>query len=78
MEKEIIESNTNPINYYGKSKLQGEMVAKTISTIFRTNYIGKTKKKTNLTSWIYNNLKKKNKINAFKNIYFLHYMLVHL
>tara|TARA_B100000035_G_scaffold269580_1_gene243523 strand:+ start:470 stop:1321 length:852 start_codon:yes stop_codon:yes gene_type:complete len=66
-----IESNTNPINYYGKSKLQGEMVAKkTISTIFRTNYIGKTKKKTNLTSWIYNNLKKKNKINAFKNIYF--------
>ena len=66
-----IESNVNPINYYGKSKLKGEIEAKkTISTIFRTNYIGKTKKKSNLTSWIYFNLKKKNKINAFKNIYF--------
>lgn len=66
-----IESNVSPINYYGKSKLKGEIAAKkTISTIFRTNYIGKTKKKSNLTSWIYFNLKKKNKINAFKNIYF--------
>ena len=46
------------------------MVAKkTISTIFRTNYIGKTK--TNLTSWIYNNLKKKKiKLMHLKNIYF--------
>ncbi len=65
------ESIVHPINYYGKSKLKGELAAKKInSTIFRTNYIGKTKNKSNLTSWIYNNLKKKNTINAFKNIYF--------
>ena len=56
-----IESNTNPINYYGKSKLQGEMVAKKKQSLQFSEQIilEKQKKKTNLTSWIYNNLKKK-------------------
>ena len=74
------ESIVHPINYYGKSKLKGELAAKKInSTIFRTNYIGKTKNKSNLTSWIYNNLKKKKiQLMHLRIFILLHYMLVRL
>lgn len=66
------ENKTNPINFYGKSKLKGEkFIRKTPYTIFRTNFIGiGASKKNNLSKWIINNLKKKNKIQTFKNIIF--------
>ncbi len=66
-----IENFTKPVNFYGISKLKGEKHAnKTPSTILRTNFVGKTKNKSNLCNWIYQNLKKKKKIYGYKNIYF--------
>ena len=68
------ENNTNPINYYGHSKLLGENEAVKIktSTILRTNFIGlsKIKNKKTLTDWIITSLKKKQKIKTFSNIKF--------
>jgi len=65
------ENNAYPINYYGKSKLEGEKIARKVaSTIFRINYISATEKKKSLSEWIFFNLKRKNIIKTFQNIYF--------
>ena len=65
------ENNAYPINYYGKSKLEGEKIARKVaSTIFRINYITATEKKKRLSEWIFFNLKRKNIIKTFQNIYF--------
>jgi dTDP-4-dehydrorhamnose reductase len=68
-----IEKTTQPINFYGYTKLQGEIFAqKTFSTILRTNFIGKAenKKKLSLSDWIVNSVVKNKKIDLFKNIFF--------
>ena len=67
------ESSTKPINFYGLSKLRGEIFAqKTFSTILRTNFIGKgkNKKKINLSDWIVNSVVQNKRIDVFKNILF--------
>ena len=67
------ESSTKPINFYGQSKLRGEIFAqKTFSTILRTNFIGKgkNKKKINLSDWIVNSVVQNKRIDVFKNILF--------
>ena len=65
------ENNAYPINYYGKSKLEGEKIARKVaSTIFRVNYVSATEKKKSLSEWIFFNLKRKNIIKTFQNIYF--------
>ena len=66
-----IETLTKPVNFYGLSKLRGENHAKKIvSTILRTNFVGKTQNKKNICNWIYKNLKKEKNINGYKNIHF--------
>ena len=68
-----IEKTTQPINFYGYTKLQGEIFAqKTFSTILRTNFIGKAEniKKLSLSDWIVNSVVKNKKIDLFKNIFF--------
>lgn len=66
-------NNTNPINMYAKSKLDGEKyLQKTRSIILRTNFIGKMKtpSKISLCYWMKSNLQKKKMINGFNNIFF--------
>ena len=68
-----IEKKPQPINFYGYTKLQGEVFAqKTFSTILRTNFIGKgeDEKKLSLSDWIVNSVVKNKKIDLFKNIFF--------
>ena len=67
------ENMTNPINIYGKTKLEGEKVIDIAnSCIIRTNFIGKslTKDKKSLTDWIHSSLINKQKINTYNNIKF--------
>ena len=64
------ENMTNPINIYGKTKLEGEKVIDIAnSCIIRTNFIGKslTKDKKSLTDWIHSSLINKQKIDK-KNV----------
>ena len=67
------EDKVNPINFYGKSKHLGEREASKInSTILRVNFIGKSNKigKKSLSDWIVESLRKKTKINVFKDVIF--------
>ena len=67
------ENMTNPINIYGKTKLEGEKVIDIAnSCIIRTNFIGKslTRDKKSLTDWIHSSLINKQKINTYNNIKF--------
>lgn len=67
-------SFTNPLNYYAKTKLDGENVAlksfdKTV--VIRTNIYGlNSKLKNSLAEWALKNLKKKNEINGFTDVIF--------
>ena len=66
-----LEKFPNPINTYGKTKLEGENYLKNLSSLtLRTNFIGKSEKKNTLSDFIIYNLSKNKKINVFKNIYF--------
>jgi len=57
-------------NEYSRQKREAENIcSKYKSIVFRTNFFGKEGKKT-LDNWLYKNLKKKNKINLFKDVYF--------
>jgi dTDP-4-dehydrorhamnose reductase len=63
----------NPINVYGKSKLQGEInIQKNLkkSLIVRTNFFGYNEDQNNLFTWIYNSLKQKNPIIGFDDVFF--------
>jgi dTDP-4-dehydrorhamnose reductase len=66
-------SDPNPINVYGKSKLQGEInIQKNLKNylIVRTNFYGYAEDKNNLFTWIYNSLKQKNEIIGFDDVFF--------
>ena len=68
-----LEKNINLSNYYAFSKFCGELIAfKINSTILRTNFFGKSKNllKSSLTDWIFNELKKGNKVNVFEDVWF--------
>lgn len=68
-----MEKNTNPINYYGLTKLIGEKKALEYnqSTVLRTNFFGKSiSKKKSYSDYIIHNLKKNKKIRVASNIYF--------
>lgn len=67
------EKKIKPLNYYSLTKKYSEKWSSKInSCILRTNFVGfsKDKKKVTFTDWIYRSLKKKKKINAYKNIFF--------
>lgn len=68
------ESPTNPINYYGNTKLKAESFVTNSDlryTILRTNIFGYNfVKKISLFQFIYSNLLKNNKINLFHDVYF--------
>jgi dTDP-4-dehydrorhamnose reductase len=68
------EKDSNPINYYGKTKLWGENEALKIksSTILRTNFIGTnaTQNVNSLSDWVVGSLKKNKIIKAYSNIKF--------
>jgi len=67
------EKKIKPLNQYSLSKKYSEKWSSKInSCILRTNFFGfsKDKNKVTFTDWIYRSLKKKKKINAYKNIFF--------
>tara|TARA_B100001250_G_scaffold389351_1_gene388370 strand:+ start:573 stop:1442 length:870 start_codon:yes stop_codon:yes gene_type:complete len=69
----FLEKNINLSNYYAYSKYIGELKAsQTNSTILRTNFFGKSKtlKRSSLTDWLYSELKQKNNINVFEDVWF--------
>ena len=65
---------SNPCNYYGYSKFVAEKETlnnNRDSMVIRTNFFGYgTKYRKSFSDWIISNLKKKNKINVFDDIYF--------
>ena len=69
-----LERSADPINVYGRSKLAGEYAAlfHPNVTIVRVNFFGRslTKGRHSLDEFVIANLKKKNKITLFSDIYF--------
>ena len=66
-------SDPNPLNSYGKTKLLGERYLDTNkSTILRTNFFGKSKssKKLSYTDWIYERIKSGKETYIHQNVYF--------
>lgn len=69
----FLEKDINLSNYYAYSKYIGELKASQISsTILRTNFFGKSKtsKRSSLTDWLYSELRQKNNINVFSDVWF--------
>lgn len=67
------EENANPINVYGLSKLLGEyMTDKNSTTILRTNFYGKSKKKDrfSFSDWVVDSLKENKIITLYDDVYF--------
>lgn len=68
------EDKTNPLNYYAKTKLEGEKVSLASNSkalILRTNIYGfHLEKKSSLVEWALENLLLNNKINGFNDVYF--------
>ena len=67
------EKNINLSNYYSFSKYCGELIAAQMnSTIFRTNFFGKSKISTriSLSDWLHNELLKETDINVFDDVWF--------
>ena len=67
-------SKTNPLNFYGLSKLNSEkiVIKKFLKyLIIRGNFFGwGTKSRKSFSDWLLNNLKKKNKFTLFDDIFF--------
>ena len=65
---------TKPLNYYSKSKLEGEKVAvqsNSKAVVFRANIYGVHSPSGNsLLEWALNELKRKNKITGFSDVFF--------
>ncbi len=67
------DDDSNPLNYYGQSKLDGESEARKIETslILRTNIFGwNIQDKESLGEWVINELKADRKISGFKDAFF--------
>lgn len=67
------EDAVNPINYYGETKLNGEVAVKELknSLILRTNIYGKNiQKKASFGEWIVHSLKENKELNMFTDIKF--------
>ena len=68
------ENNSNPINIYGKTKLEAEKKVLQLknSLVIRTNFIGKslTKNRNSLSDFFIYNLREMNKINAYNDTFF--------
>ena len=67
------DNNVNPLNYYGISKLEGELeiLKKENSLVFRTNIFGwNIQDKESLGEWILDELKANRNINGFEDAYF--------
>lgn len=67
------ESRTDPVNYYGQTKLLGEKIASGYenSLILRTNFFGwNVQKKFSLSEWIIDSLKNGKTIKAFSDVVF--------
>jgi dTDP-4-dehydrorhamnose reductase len=66
--------DTNPLNYYAQSKLNGEKEALKNAKnayVIRTNIVGfGSKEGKSLFEWAYKNLSLGNRINGFSNVYF--------
>jgi dTDP-4-dehydrorhamnose reductase len=68
-----VESQVDPCNVYGLSKLAAEFVASTVGgTVLRVNFIGRSNsaKRTSLSDWIVNALRKNEQITIFEDILF--------
>ncbi len=68
------DSFVNPLNYYAKTKFQGENIVRELCNnfyIIRTNIYGfNTPMRNSLFEWAYTELSKGEKINGFSNMYF--------
>lgn len=68
------EDDTNPLNYYADTKLEGEKVSLNSNSkalILRTNIYGfHLEKKNSLVEWALDNLLVNKKINGFNDVYF--------
>lgn len=67
------ESLTNPLNYYAKSKLEGEEIIRNILEnyiIIRTNIYGYSENQNSLLKWAYNSLKENSEIVGYTNVTF--------
>lgn len=67
------EDEVHPINYYGETKLKGELAVRKLkdSLILRTNIYGKNiQKKKSFGEWIVSSLTENQKINMFTDILF--------
>ena len=73
---------TNPVNYYATTKLIGELEVKKLYSnyyIIRTNIFGiSSNNKNSLFEWAYKNLRNKNNITGFTNVYFNPLYVSHL
>ena len=66
-----LERNSKSTNYYSYTKLKAEKLLTSVKGCsLRTNFLGKSKKHKNFNNWIVNNVKNKNKIYGYKNIFF--------
>jgi dTDP-4-dehydrorhamnose reductase len=68
-----VESRVDPCNVYGLSKLAAEFAASTVgATVLRVNFIGRSNsaKRTSLTDWIVNALRRNEQITVFDDILF--------
>ena len=66
-----IEKITKPANYYAYTKLKSERLLSSLNGCsLRTNFLGKSKKHNNFNKWIIENVKNKNKIFGYNNIFF--------
>lgn len=73
LEKKYVESDTpNPINYYGKSKLNAEKIVLTaspINVVLRTAVIYGWHPRSRFTSWILDSLSNDNRVDPFVDQY---------
>ena len=71
--KKNFETNVNPLNFYGITKMLGENQISNYEkkTIIRTNFFGKsTCSKNSYSDFLISNLKRKKKLKIPKNVYF--------
>jgi dTDP-4-dehydrorhamnose reductase len=68
-----VESNTNPINVYARTKLEGESYALAVGgVVLRTNFWGKSNlpKRSSFSDWLYSNLIIGRTLSVFDDVFF--------